>query len=231
MAGLPPPMPAMPMPPVQPRSARRLAAKIKLLIVLIVVGLGVWAIAAYAPRIKDRFVARRFRAVDPGVVYASGQINRHLVEGVLSDNKIKCIVCLQTPDPNDPDAAEELQAGRELDIKRFDDPLNGDGTGDIQHYADAIEQIVGAEKLGQPVLVHCSSGTERTNGAVFYYRVLVQKGDADDAAAEMFRNGHDPKHNPLLIPYLNGHMAELAKLLLQAQIIMSVPDPMPQIHR
>jgi protein tyrosine phosphatase (PTP) superfamily phosphohydrolase (DUF442 family) len=225
-------MPAMPMPPpMRPRSARGRGKRIKLLAALIVLGVGVWALVAYAPRIKDRFVARRFRVVDPNLVFASGQINRHLIGSVLSDYKIKCIVSLETLEPDDPDVAAELQAGRDLDIQRFDDPLLGDGTGDIHHYADAIEQIVAAEKLDQPVLIHCSSGTERTNGAVFYYRVLVQKGNPDDAAAEMFRNGHDPKHNPQLIPYLNAHMAELAKLLVQAQIIMTLPDPMPQIHR
>ena len=29
----------------------------------------------------------------------------------------------------------------------------------------------------------------------------------------MIRNGHDPKRNPVMIPYLNEHMAQMAQLL------------------
>jgi hypothetical protein len=46
----------------------------------------------------------------------------------------------------------------------------------------------------------------------------------------MFRNGHDPRENPLLIPYLNEHMAEMADLLVQKGVIGSVLNPLPRIQ-
>ncbi len=47
---------------------------------------------------------------------------------------------------------------------------------------------------------------------------------------EMFRNGHNPAENTLLIPYLNEHMGEMANLLVEKGVIASVPNPIPVIH-
>src|ERR1700722_18924610 len=117
-----------------------------------------------------------------------------------------------------------------MGIQRFVDPLMGDGTGDIHSYANAVTQVAEARKENKPVLLHCSSGAQRSNGATFYYRVLVQHWNADDAAREMIRNGHSPRSNPLLIPYLNAHMREMASLLLASGVIDHVPEPLPQIQ-
>jgi protein tyrosine phosphatase (PTP) superfamily phosphohydrolase (DUF442 family) len=198
-------------------------------VALVLLGLAGWYISANAGRWKDRFVPRKFRAVDAGQIFASGQIDRHLIRGVLSDNHINTIVALVSDDPTDPDVQAELQAVKDLGIQRFIDPLLGDGTGDIHQYANAVQQMVDARKAGRVVLVHCSSGAQRTNGAVFFYRVLVQHANADDAAREMLRNGHDPDHSPNLIPYLNSHIGEMAQLLKDRGVIDSVPDPLPQI--
>jgi protein tyrosine phosphatase (PTP) superfamily phosphohydrolase (DUF442 family) len=198
---------------------------------IVIVGLmlfGVYAVN-HAGSWKDRFVPRKFRVIDPGSLYASGQINKGLIRQVLVDNKIQRIIALDADDPTDPDVAAEIAAARELNIERFVDPLSGDGTGDIHNYAEAVAQMVEAIKLGKPALVHCSSGAQRSNGATFYYRVLVEGRSANDAAAEMVRNGHDPSRNPVLIPYLNQHMAEMAQLLVEKGVIAAVPTPLPQI--
>jgi protein tyrosine phosphatase (PTP) superfamily phosphohydrolase (DUF442 family) len=197
---------------------------------LLIAGILVWLIADYGGTWKDRFVPRKFRVVEPEAIFASGQIDRHLIRGVLTDYHIRVIVCLIGGDDTNPDSTAEDQAARELGITRVYFPLSGDGTGDIHEYADAIAAIVAAQKAGEPVLVHCSSGSQRTNGAVFFYRVLVEKRDPDATAEEMFRNGHDPRENPALIPYLNQHMAEMARLLVERGVIDQVPDPLPQIH-
>jgi protein tyrosine phosphatase (PTP) superfamily phosphohydrolase (DUF442 family) len=198
-------------------------------VALVLLGLAGWYVSANAGRWKDRFVPRKFRAVDAGQIFASGQIDRHLIRGVLADNHINTIVALVSDDPTDPDVQAELQAVKDMGIQRFIDPLLGDGTGDIHQYANAVQQMVDARKAGRVVLVHCSSGAQRTNGAVYFYRVLVQHANADDAAREMLRNGHDPDHSPNLIPYLNSHIGEMAQLLKDRGVIDSVPDPLPQI--
>lgn len=202
----------------------------KITALLILAGI-VWYVTANFGVWKDRFVPRKFRVIDPGMIYASGQINHHLIRRILIDNKIRRIICLDADDLNDPDVAEEIRAANDLGIERFVDPLSGDGTGDIHSYVDAISQMVEAAKKSKPTLLHCSSGAQRSNGATFYYRVFIEKWNADDAAAEMLRNGHDPKFNPLLIPYLNSHMAEMAALLVQRGVIEKAPDPLPVIHQ
>jgi protein tyrosine phosphatase (PTP) superfamily phosphohydrolase (DUF442 family) len=197
----------------------------------ILCGLALWYVCDNAGKWKDRFVPRKLRTVEAGQIYASGQIDRHLLRQVLADDHIKVIVSLVSDDPTDPDVAAEIQMANELGIQRFVDPLIGDGTGDIHAYANAITQIAQAQKANEPVLIHCSSGAQRSNGATFYYRVLVQHWNADDAAREMTRNGHSSRSNPALIPYLNSHIREMAGLLVQNGVIDQIPDPLPQIQR
>jgi protein tyrosine phosphatase (PTP) superfamily phosphohydrolase (DUF442 family) len=214
----------------QPRKRRSISASIGLwALALVCIGLLCWYVTDHIPRWKDLVVPRKLRVVDPGQIYASGQINRRLLRGVLTDRHIKIIVCLVDDQLDDPDVAAERQLANELGIERFNYPLEGDGTGNIDNYAKAVAKMVEAERAGEPILVHCSSGAQRSNGAVFYYRVLVQGRDPADAAREMIRNGHDPRRNPMLIPYLNSHMAEMAKLLAERGIIDHVPQPLPQI--
>lgn len=193
--------------------------------------LAIWYVCGSAGRWKDRFVPRKLRTVDAGKIYASGQIDRHLLPQVLADDRIKTIVSLVADDPNDPDVAAEIQTARDRQIDRYVDPLNGDGTGDIHSYANAIKQIVDATKQQKPVLLHCSSGAQRSNGATFYYRVFIEHWNPDDAAKEMNSNGFSARSNSLLIPYLNSHMREMAELLLGAGVIDQIPDPLPQIHQ
>ncbi|MGD0387939.1 MAG: hypothetical protein ABSC42_03205 [Tepidisphaeraceae bacterium] len=197
---------------------------------IVLSALAIWYVCDNAGRWKDRWVPRKFRTVDAGQIYASGQIDRHLIRQVLTDHHVNVIVSLIADDPADPDVAAEIQTADGLGIQRYIDPLMGDGTGDIHAYADAIAQIVTARKQGKTVLLHCSSGAQRSNGATFYYRVLVEHANADDAAEEMKRNGHDSRSNPALVPYLNSHMRELANLLVQSGTIDRIPDPLPRIH-
>jgi protein tyrosine phosphatase (PTP) superfamily phosphohydrolase (DUF442 family) len=200
-------------------------------VVIIVIGVvAVWYVCETAGRWKDRFVPRKLRTVDAGQIYASGQIDRHLLPQVLSDNRIKTIVSMVADDPTDPDVAAEIQAARDMQIDRYVDPLNGDGTGDIHAYANAIKQMADATKQQKPVLLHCSSGAQRSNGATFYYRVFIEHWNPDDAAKEMVTNGFSARSNPLLIPYLNSHMREMGQLLVNSGVIEQMPDPLPQIH-
>ncbi|MDP9172514.1 MAG: hypothetical protein M3O30_01440 [Planctomycetota bacterium] len=220
--------PAISIAPLNPSKMRR--SPLAWLVVLVLAGLLGWYISANAGTWKDRFVPRKFRVVEPGQIYASGQIDRHLIRQVLRDHQIKEIICMLNDDASDPDVAEELKVSADLGIPRHNYPLSGDGTGDIHRYADAVTELVAAQKANLPTLIHCSSGAQRSNGATFYYRVFVQHHDADEAAAEMVRNGHRPHDNPMLIPYLNSHMAEMASLLQQRGVIDHIPAPLPRIQ-
>jgi protein tyrosine phosphatase (PTP) superfamily phosphohydrolase (DUF442 family) len=217
-------------PDIQLRQRRPIVFRMAIwALALLGIGLLAWYVTDRIPRWKDLVVPRKLRVVEPGQIYASGQINRRLLRKVLTDRHIKVIVCLVDDQLDDPDVVAERQLANELGIERFNFPLEGDGSGDIRNYAAAVAKMVQSQRAGEPILVHCSSGAQRSNGAVFYYRVLVQGRDPADAAREMIRNGHDPRRNPMLIPYLNSHMAEMAKLLVDRDIIGRVPDPLPQI--
>jgi protein tyrosine phosphatase (PTP) superfamily phosphohydrolase (DUF442 family) len=199
--------------------------------ILAIVSLPGGYIAMHLGQWEDMVRPRKFRTVEPGSIYASGQINHRLIRQVLVDNHIQVIICLLADDPVDPDVLAEQQAAQDLGIVRYNYNLSGDGTGDIQQYADAIAELSQSVQAHQTVLLHCSSGAQRSNGATYFYRVLVEHWAPADAEAEMERNGFDPHSNPLLIPYLNAHMREMADLLVQKSVINQVPDPLPQISR
>jgi protein tyrosine phosphatase (PTP) superfamily phosphohydrolase (DUF442 family) len=200
------------------------------LLICICIGLFGWYVTDNFANWMYHFVPRRLRTVEPGRIYASGQIDKGLIRDVLLNDHIKLIISLTLNDPTDPDDVAEQATAKELGIAFARYPLAGDGTGDIHSYAGAVAALVDAQKQYEPVLVHCASGAQRSNGATFYYRVLIQHWNADDAAAEMVRNGHDRHHNPALIPYLNSHMTEISTLLVQRGAIDRVPNPLPQVH-
>src|ERR1700723_3451982 len=94
----------------EPVKARRSQPWWVWVVILIAAGLGTWFICVNAGRWKDRFVPRKLRTVEAGQIYASGQIDRHLLRQVLVDDHIKVIVSLVSDDPTDPDVAAEMQA-------------------------------------------------------------------------------------------------------------------------
>jgi protein tyrosine/serine phosphatase len=180
---------------------------------------------------RYRVFPKKFGVVVPGRVYRSGQISSTLIKKVLTQYKIRLIVNLNAPDSSDPDKQAEEQAAKDLNIKVLRFPLSGKGTGDVNNYAGAITAIADAEKQGQPVLVHCSAGAQRTGGVIAAYRLLVQKKDPVFVIGEMKHYGWNPKDNPQLVPYLNSNMVQLSVLLKQAGVIDQIPATIPQIPR
>lgn len=188
-------------------------------IVLIVAGGGV----VWDKVLKPRFIPRNFMVVEPGQIYRSGQISRHLIRDVLQEYRIGLIVFMSGDNLKRPDVVAEIEAARDMGIKRINCPLGGKGTGDIQEYATAIKALDQSRETQTPVLLHCHAGAQRTGGVIAMYRVLVQRRSVAEAQAELLAGGHDPEDNPELIPYLNEHVAELADLLVQNGTIEQAP--------
>lgn len=174
------------------------------LIVLAALGIGL-TIAWYAG-LRNRFLPVNFGVVEPGKIYRSGQISRQVVRQTLEDNHIGVIVNLSGEDT--PDARAEQAAARELGVQQVRLSLGGDGLGDPAVYPRALADILKANRDGKAVLVHCQSGAQRTGGVIATYRILVEGKSPDEAFAEMKEYGHDPKHNPLLIPFIQQHLPE-----------------------
>jgi protein tyrosine/serine phosphatase len=188
------------------------------------------AIALWTLVLRDRFVPKRFGAVVPGKVFRSGQISKYLIAEVVEKNGIGTIIDLNNLDPNDADQRAEVEVCESKGLSHFRFPLRGDATGHIDRYAGAVQAIVESEQAGRPVLVHCAAGSQRTGACVSFYRLLVRRDPPESVYRELVRYGWDPKANKVLLDYVNGHMHELAQLLVERHTIDCEPNPLPTLH-
>ncbi len=182
--------------------------------------------------VEDRVVPKRWAAVERGSLYRSGQLSPSLVKRTLKrhkvrDTEIAVIVNLTHDEPQDEEQQAETKAADELGIRLTRFPLDGDGTGDVRNYAGAIAEIIRARSRGEPVLVHCQAGVQRTGGVIACYRLLVEQRPASFVMKELRENRWDPTDNPALVPYINDHLGELAAMLLDAGVISEIPSPLP----
>jgi protein tyrosine/serine phosphatase len=207
------------------KTGRKFGISIAAMILLVIGGLVAWNNG-----LRDRLFPKNFGVVESGQLYRSGQISHWLIEPTLKNNGIKVIVALSGHGGKQADLDAELQAANELGIDREVFPLGGDGTGQIEQYAAAIAAIDKAKKAGNPVLVHCIAGAQRTGGVIATYEMLVENKPASEAFLQMRKYGHDPTANPHLLEYLNSHMGELAKKLVERGVIARVPDPLPVLE-
>ncbi|HUT30108.1 MAG TPA: dual specificity protein phosphatase family protein [Sedimentisphaerales bacterium] len=187
-------------------------------------------IAIWKGLLEDRIIPKKWGVIEEGKIYRSGQLSATLVKRVLRKHNIGVIVDLGAESQNNKDQAAEIKAAAELGIRIERFPLSGNGTGDIERYAQAIAALVEARRVGKPVLVHCAAGAQRTGGVTACYRLLVERRDAEFAYRELRRYGWRPKKNAALLRYVNENMAQLASLLKEMGVIEEIPDPLPQLH-
>jgi protein tyrosine/serine phosphatase len=207
-----------------PKSSHKRLAAITAIVVIAIGGAFTWE-----KGLKPRVVARKFGVVEPGSIYRSGQLSRFVVTDVLRENRIGTIIFLSGDRAEQPDVEAEVDAAKQLEIDRYNYPLRGDGTGDIRQYARALQTMVDSQRAFKPVLVHCSAGSQRTGAAIAFYRLLVQNRPSAEVYAELRQWEYDPAHNPKLVPYVNAHMGELARLLVARKVIERVPDRLPTL--
>ena len=120
---------------------------------------------------------------------------------------------------------DEVAMNLGIDKKRY--PLNGNGTGNIEQYAQAIAAINKAVMDKQPVLVHCSAGSQRTGGVIAMYRLLVQKQSVLPILEEMEQYDWDPEDDRVLSIYLDKNIDMLAERLVSLSVIDAVPIRFP----
>jgi protein tyrosine/serine phosphatase len=186
--------------PKRGRSWRGIAVAV---CVCLLCGMIVWWYAG----LRNRFEPVNFGVVEPGRLFRSGQISEHVIRKTIEKNHVGLILSLSGDESADLEA--EKSAAADLRVDRvYLGGLAGDGLGDPNVYPKALEQIIKANRNGKAVLVHCQSGAQRTGGVVAAYRILVEGQPEAQAFEEMGRYGHDPKHNPALIPFIKEHLAE-----------------------
>lgn len=183
-------------------------------------------VAAWFEFVHDRVFPKRFGVVESGEIYRSGQIHPALIDDVLRDYSIGKVVDLQYWE-NKPGHLAERAAIESLGLEASRFPLNGNGTGDIEHYALAIREIHRSVQAGQPVLVHCAAGAQRTGGVIAAYRTLVQDRPVASAIAEMEQYDWDPEDDRVLLEYLDDNVDTLARRLVELGVLDRVPASLP----
>jgi protein tyrosine phosphatase (PTP) superfamily phosphohydrolase (DUF442 family) len=172
-------------------------------------------------------IPKRFGVVEKGQLYRSGLISSTLLKKVLTKYKIKVVIDLAADSSNNPDRNAEEQAVSKLGIERLTFRLKGNGTGDVNDYAEAVATIARAKKEYKPVLVHCNAGLQRTGGVIAVYQLLVERKSPFLVYCGYVRYDWDPWNDTTLFNYVNTHMRELAVLLKKMGVINEVPDPLP----
>lgn len=183
---------------------------------------------------KKTLIPRKFGVVEEGSIYRSGQISRFRIEDTLKEHNIGTIIFLSedkdlVQDVSRPDVKAEREAAQKLGITRCNFPLNGDGTGDIVQYANAVQAMVESQRQFKPVLVHCHTGSQRTGAAIAFYRLLVQKKKPSEVYDELLYWEHDPDENAKLIPYVNANIETLAHMLKERGVIDEIPAHIPKL--
>lgn len=156
--------------------------------------------------VRRHYLPTRFGVVEPGRLYRSGQISAELIRPTLVEYHIKLIIDLSVE--TTPDAKAECQTAADLGIKRISMFLGGSGVGNPDVYPEAIADIVRANRRGEPVLIHCQAGTQRTGGVVAVYRILIERMSEQSALAEAECYGYRQTDNPRLVAFIEHHLPE-----------------------
>lgn len=151
-------------------------------------------IVAYVTLIKPSLWPTRFGVVREGQIYRSGRMTPSALTHVHDRYKIKTIIDLGGYHAGSKEDLREQQTAEALGIKRHSFRLEGDGTGDVNIYADALRIMTDPKQ--QPVLVHCSAGSERTGCAIMLYRQLYENVGIEKALTEAQEFDHEPTKNP-----------------------------------
>lgn len=175
------------------------------------------------------FYPKRFGVVVPGQLFRSGQLSRFLVESTLREHKIRTIVDLSGLTDSNLDQKTERETANRLGIEKRGFVLRGDGTGDIEQYAAAIETLKRSLDAGKPVLVHCAAGSQRTGAAIAAYGLLFEKKSRADVLRELKTYDWSPSKDQILLHYLDSHWEELIASLVRRGVLASSPVEVPRL--
>lgn len=187
-------------PPRAPAPGRAASALARAaLIACACVGLGLFA--RYS--LRDNLLPRNAGTVAPGEVYRSGRLTPAATHTLADRFGLRTIIDLGAyrDDPARQRLAQRTAEALGATRVTFSD-LEGDGVGNPQSYVLALRLM--ADPAAQPVLVHCSAGSERTSVASMLYLKLTRGVPFDDSfAPQALDHKHRPARNPLLRRYLD----------------------------
>jgi len=182
--------------------------------------------------VRERSDPKRWGVVTPGTVYRSGWPRPGQMERVFREHGIKTIVNLCSAAANSSsEAKEEAAAAAKVGATVHYLPMEGKGScDDLGSYSEAVALLAGAAKSGQPALIHCTHGTNRTGGVVAVYQALVEGKSTVEIRQGMLQYGFNPKWNKTLLAFLDKNMGAFAAALKRQGVVKAVPVPLPVIN-
>jgi tyrosine-protein phosphatase SIW14 len=141
---------------------------------------------------------RNFHAVEPGVLYRSGQLTPTGLKYALRRHRIRTVVTLRTVRDPDRPYLDEWEAdmcaahgARHVRIVPRAWEVDAKGEVPAEEVVRAFRAVVD-DPANHPVLVHCFAGVHRTGTLCAVYRMEYQGWSADRAITEMEGYGFKP---------------------------------------
>lgn len=153
--------------------------------------------------LRDNLWPRNAGTVAQGEVYRSGRLTPAATHTLADRFGLRTIIDLGAyrDDPSRERLAQRTAEALGARRVTFQD-LEGDGVGNPQSYVRALRLM--ADPAAQPVLVHCSAGSERTSVASMLYLRLTRGVAFDDSySSQAIDHKHRPARNPRLRLYLD----------------------------
>jgi protein tyrosine/serine phosphatase len=186
----------------------KLRIALSVLILGLIVGVPLW----YASFRYERY--RRFRTVEDGVLYRSGQLTVAGMKRVIEQKRIKTVINLRDGS-SVPDQAEEAFC-RDRGVRYVRIPVrawwSADGTVPQELGLKEFFDIMRDPK-NHPVLIHCFAGHHRTGGFCAAYRMEFQHWTQEEAIHEMEQLGYHQiyEHNDIHTYLSTYHSRKLAR--------------------
>ncbi|WP_207189558.1 tyrosine-protein phosphatase [Rhodobium orientis] len=143
--------------------------------------------AGYAGYLR---MSGNIHAVDPGLVYRSGQLDAGQLEHLVDDKGIRSVLNLRGPHPGAQWFEDEADVAQRHGITHLSIHISADKEPRLETMA-AIEQAI--ETAPKPLLIHCMGGADRSGlaSAIYEYAVAGKTAAlADDQLS--FTYGHFP---------------------------------------
>ncbi len=138
---------------------------------------------------------KRFAPVVEGQLYRSGAVSARQLHNLRERYGIKRVISLL--DSQSPECIDERAAAERLGIEWHNVPMRGDGTSTAEQRRELMALL--DDQGGDPTLVHCAAGANRTGLAIGLYRIDHDGWTYDQVLEEMklFDFEDLPKHENL----------------------------------
>ncbi|HVR75978.1 MAG TPA: tyrosine-protein phosphatase [Planctomycetota bacterium] len=160
-----------------------------------------------------------FAAVEPGVLYRSGQLGTADLERVRASASIQTIVDLCVERRESPKALEEQAFVEKHGIRYVHVPVMASQES-LEETTRRFLEVVD-DPRNRPVLVHCWLGVKRTGVMVAVYKMEYQNVSNEQALAELPAFGRD------LEDFVDGEREFVAGYIPRAKRAFSPPVPLP----